>query len=199
MTIVVLRAPALASGGINDNGENGGVILFVVGTFEVGLVGRVPCSSSVSFHNFCFKMFKSTSFASVVSCFYLIFVKRLLYSLLKTGIFDLLAAVTLVAPLLSGAKIESGIQSKNATHPPGYIGVSAIRYIDVPPSQRSSVQRRLLQFVSFDSNMSNNINIAVKLTSTFESPTTTPVTRAGLKIARLNIRLLRNTASLKHS
>ena len=42
--------------------------------------------------------------------------------------------------------------------------------------------------------MSNNINAAVKLTSTIKSSTATPMTRAGLKIAHLNIGSLRNTA-----
>jgi hypothetical protein len=104
VVIVVLRAPALVSGGISDNGEDG-LILFAVGIgiFEVGLVGRVPCCSSVSFDNFCFKTLNSTSFASMVNRFSLTSVKRLLYSLLKTGIFDLLAVVAFVSPLLSDA------------------------------------------------------------------------------------------------
>ena len=40
VAIVVLQAPALANGGINDNSENGGIILFVLDTFEVGLIGH---------------------------------------------------------------------------------------------------------------------------------------------------------------
>ena len=119
VVIAVLRAPALASGGINDNGENGGVILFVLDTFKVGLIGRVPCCSSVSFDNFCFRTLNSTSFASMINRFSLISVKRLLYSLLRTGILDLLAGVVFIAPLLSHAMMESSIPSKNATHPTG--------------------------------------------------------------------------------
>ena len=117
VVIVVLLAPALASGGINNNGENGGVILFVLDTFEVGLIGRVPCCSSVSFDNFCFRTLNSTSFASMINRFPLSSVKRLLYSLLRTGIFDLLAGVVFIVPLLSHAMMESSIPSKNATHP----------------------------------------------------------------------------------
>ena len=148
VVIVVLLAPALASGGINDNGENGGVILFVLDTFEVGLIGRVPCCSSVSFDNFCFRTLNSTSFASMINRFPLSSVKRLLYSLLRTGIFDLLAVTRHDGIEHTEQKCYSPYRGALA-RPLRYIGMSA--FVDfwqaaqvIPPSpQRGSLRRRL--------------------------------------------------------